>query len=49
MTYDGDRDLLTSWSQNRGPEGLARYRSEKNATSIDGLPALGGGEPVRAG
>jgi hypothetical protein len=40
MTYDGDRDLLTSWSQNRGPEGLSRYRAEKNATSIDGLPAL---------
>ena len=49
MTYDGDRDLLTSWSQNRGPEGLARYRSEKNATSIDGLPALGDSEPAQAG
>ena len=40
MTYDHDRDLLTSWSENRGPDGLARYRAEKNATSIDGLPAL---------
>ncbi len=48
MTYDGDRDLLTSWSQNRGTEGLARYRSEKNATSIDGLPALTRGEAAPA-
>jgi hypothetical protein len=49
MTFDADRDLLTSWSQNRGPEGLARYRSEKNATSIDGLPALESGEAAQAG
>ena len=41
MSYEGDRDLLTSWATNRGPEGLVRYRAEKNATSIDGLPALG--------
>jgi hypothetical protein len=49
MTFDADRDLLTSWSQNRGPEGLERYRSEKNATSIDGLPALGGADVAPAG
>jgi len=43
MSYDGDRDLLTSWSENRGPDGLARYRAEKNTRSIDGLPALDAG------
>ena len=40
MTHDGDRDLLTRWADNRGDEGLATYRAAKNATSIDGLPAL---------
>lgn len=40
MGYEGDRDLLTSWATNRGPDGLERYRAEKNAASIDGLPAL---------
>ena len=40
MSYEGDRDLLTSWAHNRGADGLARYRSEKNATSFDGLPAM---------
>ena len=40
MTHDEDRDLLTRWADNRGEEGLATYRASKNATSIDGLPAL---------
>ncbi|MDV3221068.1 pyridoxamine 5'-phosphate oxidase family protein [Intrasporangium sp.] len=40
MAYESDRDVLDSWTHNRGPDGLARYRAEKNATSIDGLPAL---------
>lgn len=40
MSYEGDRDLLDSWAANRGPDGIVRYRAEKNATSIDGLPAL---------
>ena len=40
MSHEGDRDLLTRWAGNRGDEGLATYRAEKNATSIDGLPAL---------
>jgi hypothetical protein len=35
-----DRDLLDSWSANRGPDGLARYRVERNAVSLDGLPGL---------
>ncbi|GAA2492718.1 pyridoxamine 5'-phosphate oxidase family protein [Terrabacter carboxydivorans] len=40
MSHDGDRDLLTRWADNHGDEGLATYRATKNATSIDGLPAL---------
>jgi hypothetical protein len=40
MSHDGDRDLLTRWSENRGDDGLAAYRATKNAASIDGLPAL---------
>ena len=28
------------WADGKGPEGLREYQAEKNATSIDGLPAL---------
>ncbi|HET7801012.1 MAG TPA: pyridoxamine 5'-phosphate oxidase family protein [Humibacillus xanthopallidus] len=41
MSHEGDRDLLTSWATNRGEAALETYREQKNATSIDGLPALG--------
>jgi hypothetical protein len=40
MSFEGDRDQLVRWADNRGEEGLAAYRAEKNAVSIDGLPAL---------
>jgi hypothetical protein len=40
LKHETDRDLLDSWSAKRGPDGLVRYRAEKNARSIDGLPAL---------
>lgn len=40
MTFDAERDQLTRWAANRGPEGLAAYRAERNARSIDGLPAF---------
>jgi hypothetical protein len=40
MDYAGDRDQLVRWADNRGDEGLAVYRAEKNAVSIDGLPAI---------
>ena len=36
--YQGDRDLLTRWAENRGEEGVQRYWVEKNQVSIDGLP-----------
>ncbi|MBI1379053.1 MAG: pyridoxamine 5'-phosphate oxidase family protein [Frankiales bacterium] len=36
----GDRDLLESWASRKSDEELSAYRAAKNATSIDGLPAL---------
>jgi hypothetical protein len=41
--YDfvGERDTLTRWAEKKGTVGLARYRGEKNARSLDGLPGLG--------
>jgi hypothetical protein len=38
--YAGDRDLLEAWAGSRTPERLQTYRNEKNAASIDGLPAF---------
>ncbi len=35
-----ERDKLIDWAERKGPDGLAAYRAEKNAASIDGLPAL---------
>jgi len=40
MDVVGERDLLRLGAVKRGPEGLAAYRAEHNATSIDGLPGL---------
>jgi Pyridoxamine 5'-phosphate oxidase len=36
-----ERDLLTRWTGRKTAEQLAEYRAERNAVSIDGLPALG--------
>jgi len=38
--YDGERRQLLDWAERKGADGLATYRREKNATSIDGLPGL---------
>ena len=38
MELVGPRDTLPRWAEAKGPEGLERYRREKNAASIDGLP-----------
>jgi hypothetical protein len=40
MTYQGDRAVLDSWASRKSADQLAAYRAERNATSIDGLPAL---------
>lgn len=34
----GPRDTLDRWAESKGEEGLAAYRLEKNAVSMDGLP-----------
>jgi hypothetical protein len=36
-----ERDLLTTSTERKTPEDLDVYRAERNAVSIDGLPALG--------
>jgi hypothetical protein len=41
MELVGERDLLTRWTERKTPQQLAQYRAERNAVSIDGLPALG--------
>ncbi len=41
MELTGERDLLARLAEGQSPEELAAYRAEKNAVSIDGLPALG--------
>ncbi len=40
MALQGERPMLTEWAERRGAEGVAEYRAERNATSIDGLPGL---------
>lgn len=36
--YVEDRETLTKWAVNKGPDGVAVYWAEKNQKSIDGLP-----------
>jgi hypothetical protein len=40
MELAEERDLLAQLNERQTPEELAAYREEKNAVSIDGLPAL---------
>jgi hypothetical protein len=39
MSYAGERELLPQYMQRKGRDGRADYRRQKNARSIDGLPA----------
>ena len=43
MDFVADRDRLTKWSEDKGEGAIREYQKEKNATSIDGLPAPGFG------
>ena len=36
--YVGEREQLNDWAAGIGDEGIRRYWTEKNQTSIDGLP-----------
>ena len=40
MNLVEDRDVLSRWTETKRPEALRAYRIEKNAKSVDGLPAL---------
>ncbi len=44
MDLRDERDLLNRWSEKQTVDGLVRYRAERNAVSIDGLPALTPGD-----
>jgi len=38
--FKEERDTLVRWAESKGPNGLKEYQSNRNATSIDGLPGL---------
>ncbi len=38
MEYAGERDVLKDWTENKGPDGIAAYWSERNQKTIDGAP-----------
>lgn len=40
MEYLGERDVLDRANDRKGDDELVAYRARKNATSIDGLPAV---------
>jgi predicted pyridoxine 5'-phosphate oxidase superfamily flavin-nucleotide-binding protein len=44
MSFEGEREHADKWAAKRlrvgGPEALADYQRSKNATSLDGLPAV---------
>lgn len=40
MEFKAEREALTKWAKAKGADALAEYRRQKNATSIDGLPAF---------
>jgi predicted pyridoxine 5'-phosphate oxidase superfamily flavin-nucleotide-binding protein len=45
MSYQGQRPQMRAWAERKlaqgGPDALEDYKDDKNAVSIDGLPALG--------
>ena len=43
--YQGQRTQLVDWASRKGEQGLTAYQLEKNARSIDGLPAVDWIEP----
>lgn len=42
MSFVEERRRLEEWAEKKGDDGLATYRADKNAVSLDGLPAFGG-------
>jgi hypothetical protein len=44
LRYEKERTQLTLWAEKKGESGLETYKRQKNATSIDGIPALHSGK-----
>jgi hypothetical protein len=42
MEYAGERSQREAWNAHKGADGLRAYVAERNAVSIDGLPAFDG-------
>ena len=40
LRFEGERTQLPAWAERKGGEALIEYQRTKNASSIDGLPAL---------
>jgi hypothetical protein len=40
LQFQGDRNQLSAWANKLGPEGLKKYRKEKNQKSIDHITGL---------
>jgi hypothetical protein len=38
--FQRERSQLADWADRKGPDGLQNYQAEKNARSLDGLPAV---------
>ena len=38
--YRGERSQLVDYANKKGPEGMERYKSQKNRRSIDGIAGL---------
>jgi hypothetical protein len=37
--YVSQREQMTDWAERKGPDGLAQYKAQNNANSLDGLPS----------
>lgn len=40
MDHAGDRDVLTDWAVQKGPEGVAQYWLDRNQKTLDGEPTF---------
>jgi hypothetical protein len=40
LRFESERTQLPAWAERKGSDGLRQYQVERNAASIDGLPAL---------
>jgi hypothetical protein len=48
FAYQGERSELSDWAEQKGEDGLQRYKTKHNARSIDGLSGLRSCEPTGA-